>query len=150
LSGDYTGCKEDLKKAIELLPQNLVAEHRSIEKELQLAERSFLEGKRNEAKQRVAMKEFFDSSTAASAAAPIPSREVPQPFEALYGNQRKKFSTVRARREGNAVQRHARAKELNYWQYYLAVIGSIAEQFLILLGDEETIAKRDGLLLKEA
>jgi hypothetical protein len=102
LSGDYTGCKEDLKKAIELLPQNLVAEHRSIEKELQLAERSFLEGKRNEAKQRVAMKEFFDSSTAASAAAPIPSREVPQPFEALYGNQRKKFSTVRARREGNA------------------------------------------------
>jgi hypothetical protein len=48
------------------------------------------------------------------------------------------------------VQRHARAKELNYWQYYLAVIGSIAEQFLILLGDEETIAKRDGLLLKEA
>ena len=33
LSGDYLGCKEDLKKAIELLPQHLVAEHRSIEKE---------------------------------------------------------------------------------------------------------------------
>lgn len=152
LSGDYVGCNEDLKKAIQLLPQHLVAEHRSIEKELQLAERSFLEGKRNEAKQRVAMKEFFDSATAESAAAPIPSREPPRTFQskvALYGNQRRKYSTVRARKEENDVQRRARIKELNYWQYYLAVIGSIAEQFLILLGDEETIAKRDELL-KEA
>jgi tetratricopeptide (TPR) repeat protein len=153
LSGDYLGCKEDLEKAIELLPQHLVAEHRSIEKELHLGERSFLEGKRNEVKQQVAMKEFFDSATTASAAGPIPSRETPQAFQskvALYGNQRKKYSTVRARREGNDLQGHVRAKELNYWQYYLAVIGSIAEQFLLLLGDEETIANRNELLTKEA
>ncbi len=44
---------------------------------------------------------------------------------------------------------HERSEQLSYWQYYLAVIGSIAERLLIFLGDDETIAHEQELLKKE-
>lgn len=151
LGGDYVGAEQDLMKAIELLPQNLDAEHRAIEKELQLAERSSTEGKRNEAKQKYAMKRFFDTTT--SVVTPVvpgePAPKLVHPKLGLYGTQKRKYSTLRARREDDDAQQHTDVKQLTYWQYYLAVIGSIAERLLILLGDEETIEKEQEQLRKE-
>ena len=151
LSGDYTGCKDDLTKAGELLPQEFDAEHRAIKKELQLAERSFLQGERSEIRQKVAMQQFFEAPSAATT--PNTPQTRPLPLEAtqtLYSNQKRRYSTLRARKSDDELFKgNLKSEQLSYWQYYLAVIGSIAERLLIFLGDDETIEKEQELLEKE-
>jgi tetratricopeptide (TPR) repeat protein len=151
LSGDFAGCQVDLIKAGELLPQHFYAEHRSIKKELELAKRSFIQARISEEKQKLAMKQFFDAPSSASTlntlqVSPMPLQTAP----ALYGNQKRRYSTLRVRRMDNdSAVGHERSEQLSYWKYYLAVIGSIAERLLIFLGDDETIAQEQKLLKKE-
>eukprot|EP00545_Synedropsis_sp_CCMP1620_P014061 CAMPEP_0119019670 /NCGR_PEP_ID=MMETSP1176-20130426/22403_1 /TAXON_ID=265551 /ORGANISM="Synedropsis recta cf, Strain CCMP1620" /LENGTH=319 /DNA_ID=CAMNT_0006973927 /DNA_START=8 /DNA_END=967 /DNA_ORIENTATION=- len=161
LSGDYKAAIDDFAKAKELLPDKSGAEHRAIQKELQLVAQSTIEGKRNEVKQKDAMKSFFDTNTTlgADAMSNEPAADVHEPPAALnhkklesslYGTQKRAYSTLRAKRYEDENDNEKSPKQLSYWRYYLAVIGSIAERLLIAMGDEETIQKEQERLHKEA
>jgi tetratricopeptide (TPR) repeat protein len=166
LGGDYKEAIEDFAKAQELLgaPADNEAEHRAIKKELQLVEQSLIEGRRNEAKQKDAMKRFFDAPAADALGGgmapnkdqhattmPTANRSAAgnnkKSEPSLYGAKKRAYSTLRAKKEVDDDDKEP--KELSHWQYYLAVIGSIAERLLIMMGDEETIQKEQARLYKE-
>jgi tetratricopeptide (TPR) repeat protein len=158
LSGDYTRCIQDLEKAIQMIPlsESNEADHRSIQREMALAKRSHLESKRNEAKQMKSLKNFFDSSEVPQNQALVINKSKTsscQPgTEALYGSEksRKTFSTLKAHYNQDKVDEPKTSQKMTYWQYYLAVIGAVAKQLLLWLGDEDTIDEEEWRRHKNA
>lgn len=157
LSGDYEVAIEDFVKAKELLSDESDAEHKAIQKELFLVKQSTKEGKRNEGKQKYAMKRFFDQNAvevdAINDESVNPSNNPAagqKKFESsLYGSKKRAYSKLRAKKGNDDTDSDPTTKQLTYVQYYLAVIGSIAERLLIVLGDEETIQKEQERIHKE-
>lgn len=157
LTGEYASAEQDLEKAKVLLlegaeAQQPTAEYRAVEKELHLVNRSVEEAEKIELKQKAAMRRLFDN----------PSHEEPDvettpmysahrnPNSALYSDRRKRaYSTLRAKKDSGDDEETTGRRRLSYLEYYLAVVGSIAERLLVLLGDEETIQNEQDKLSKE-
>eukprot|EP00548_Thalassiothrix_antarctica_P005322 CAMPEP_0194152122 /NCGR_PEP_ID=MMETSP0152-20130528/51000_1 /TAXON_ID=1049557 /ORGANISM="Thalassiothrix antarctica, Strain L6-D1" /LENGTH=313 /DNA_ID=CAMNT_0038856393 /DNA_START=110 /DNA_END=1051 /DNA_ORIENTATION=+ len=157
MSGEYSKARKDLRKAKELLPQKSHS-HRVIEKEFKMIEDSFKEAKKNLNKQQLAMKRLFERSPKSHLQPHVELNsgcisehselERTQPKEIrLYNRPKRKYSTLRARNETEPQEQEPRCN-LSYWEYYLAVIGSITERLLILLGDEESIQQEQELMDK--
>lgn len=146
LSGEYVQAQKDLKQARHFLSETS-KEHEAIEKELRMVELSSREAKKMESRQQQAMKQAFEIQSEPLA---VDNKQLEALSDAinnksekknsLYGGRKRNYSTLRAK-EKPALTEDRSVQELSYWEYYMAVIGAIAERLLLLLGDEETIAK---------
>lgn len=159
LTGEYASAEQDLEKAKQLLFEGAeaqqptrTAEFRAIEKELHLVTRSVGEAQKIELKQKDAMRRLFDN----------PSQEEPHvettplyaahrnPNGSLYSDRSKRaYSILRAKKDTDDDADMPGRRRLSYMEYYLAVVGSIAERLLVMLGDEETIQNEQDKLSKE-
>jgi len=153
LAGKYTQAHQDLMQSKQLLAETS-QESQAIEKELKMVEYSNREAKKNKKRQEQAMKEIFDIQSQPLVmnkkhfAAQSDTEQNPSERKmSLYNKHRRSYSALRAK-EKPVIDAQSSEMELSYWEYYLAVIGSITERLLILLGDEESIAKEEDHLKK--
>ena len=173
LRGLYNGAKQDLTKVLELLKERADLDEtattsdddneqkRATSKELSLVERAQQEAKQNKKRQKQAMRQVFETKPALgpqhSSKAKNTLQEETDGAPALYQDvgvtqTKREYSTLRARRkvplspnedDEESIDSEVRSK-LTCWQYYLAVVGRIAEGLLVLLGDEEFVREQQA------
>jgi tetratricopeptide (TPR) repeat protein len=163
LSGEYQLARRDLETSRDILlgtQDDVESELKAVAKELELVERGHNEWKRNKARQEQAMKRVFDAaaelsrdtadSSNTSHSGRIPRPEDTHTKSTLYGEQKRTHSKLRARRHtvDNAEEEPAEVIR-TYWQYYITMVGSVAERLLIFLGDDDTIRTRRARIAKE-
>jgi len=155
LRGLYKGAKEDLMWVLDVIPDEESTECRATKRELALVERAQQEGRRNRQKQQQAMKNVFETKSSPDlplekqtvGSSTSPSHQSPGEPGGLYQDRKagRQFSTLRSRRKKVREEEDIPEErpKLTYWQYYMAVVGRIAEAMLVLLGDEEFIQQQE-------
>jgi hypothetical protein len=160
LSGSYESANNDFQQSIELLSDEDLSERRAIEHELALLQRAENEAKRNERRQQRAMKKviggegFVEASSLHGDKASRGSAVTEANFDSRQSKNsdwpeevrpRRKYSTLRARRPADekAIKDTDEMSQISYWQWYLALIGRVAERLLLLIGDDEQKASRE-------
>jgi len=128
LSGSYDLAKKDLQLAL-----GMVEDTQPIQRELQMIHRAVVEAERNRRRQERAMQQMWSVS----------SDSKPE-GHCLYEDSKKRrpYSTLRSKpRSDDEVDTVPAKAQLSYWEYYMAVVGRIAERLLIMTGDKETIGR---------
>jgi tetratricopeptide (TPR) repeat protein len=124
LGGKYDLANGDFQKAL-----SMVQDPKPIHRELQLLERAIVEAQRNEKRRERAMQQVWASHS---------NDDAPS----LYDDAAKTRSYSKLRAKEHADDSESETDEtskLSYWDFYLALIGRIAERLLLVSGDEETI-----------
>jgi tetratricopeptide (TPR) repeat protein len=132
LGGKYDLATIDLQKAL-----TMVQDPKPIHHELQLVKRAMLEAQRNKKRQERAMQQVWASHS-------NNNDDDDDDEPSLYDDalQKRSYSKLRAKQyEDDSGNDTTETATLSYWDYYLALIGRIAERFLILTGDDETIRR---------
>jgi hypothetical protein len=166
LRGDYALSRNDLDHAMNTLPADSSKEEQqraAVQKELQLLQKSAAEARKNRERQKKALQRvmappstskttstrkddpkassnsvrFEETTTTGGVLFPAEHQEGP-----LQRRPRKNYSTLRAARPQQAPEEEDdddahHANKLSPWQYYVAVVGKIAEKLLEWMGDEE-------------
>jgi tetratricopeptide (TPR) repeat protein len=162
LRGHYKDARADLDTALEWIDrkndstkspkvsvytddetQARAASRRTVERELQLVAKAAVEARRNKQRQQHAMQQVL--STNQSVGSADGSRT---PKESLFPEIQGKrtYSTLRASSAAAVNQSDSDAQELPQLtarQWYVAVIGRVAEKLLEWSGDEENMQKQD-------
>jgi hypothetical protein len=150
LRGNYQQARADLQLAQEWLNNNDTAELKAIQKELRNVAQSAAKGRNNETRARQAMQRAFTTATAShhqqqqqqcssdADDSSITAKVV------LHEKRNRQYSTLRAPLpkdsdddDASSLDEEQQRPELSYWQWYLAVVGRIAERLLLVLGDDE-------------
>jgi tetratricopeptide (TPR) repeat protein len=138
--------------------QSLAASRRVLERELQLVAKASAEARRNKERQQQAMQKVLGSTSTSKQGLPVESSGTDTSVElaaSLFppeGKSKRAFSNLRApSKQNNDIQGSSEdsrgreldgdQRELTYSQWYLVMIGRVAQKLLEWTGDEE-YAKR--------
>jgi tetratricopeptide (TPR) repeat protein len=145
LSGAYAQARRDLNTALLMLEDDDSTEMKSVvERELQLVQRAEVEARRNQKRQERAMKQMLGGEVDETLLLHEDQAGRVNPggmaSTGLYQDvrTRRMYSTLTAKRKCKVET----DENVSYWQWYLSVVGRVAERLLMLLGDEEYERRR--------
>lgn len=141
LSGAYVEAVHDLDTALGMLHEESV-EYRSVQRELQLVKRAEKEEYQNEKRQERAMQKLLggEANTTRIGGDDDTKPADQQSHTILYEGEgtRRIYSTLTAKRENeNEARPPSTRSNQSCLQWYLSLVGRVAEKMLALLGEEK-------------